>query len=309
MDRPHPIANSRKVAFTRMKTMDAKQNTDAAKLPIAIILPHAGLDIPPEFRGRLAIGEDQIFNEADVYTDLIFDFKDRVTHWVRFPYARALIDVNRPEDPGMLKRIGDGVVKDVTSYGQSVFKPHLRPDLTEERAIIHRYWQPWHEQLAAIAADPNIRLVIDAHSMAARGPKKYDPQQKMRPKACVSNLGDRQGNLRNGYPRTTMHAADLQFLGREVGRRMEKMSSLCPIEEPSSVSLNEPYWGGWDLKAHGLESRQPWAMIEVSRALYVGPQDGNTPAQPPNMEQIEQLREAIWEAIAALYWRLEEQSA
>jgi N-formylglutamate amidohydrolase len=292
--------------------MDAKthsQHPQNGKLPIAIILPHAGLEVPPELEGRLAIGEDQIFNEADVYTDLIFDFRDRVTHWVRFPYARALIDVNRPDDPAMLKRVGDGVVKDVTSYGQTIFKPGQRPDFVEERELVHRYWHPWHEQLAAIASDPDIKLVIDAHSMAARGTKKYDPAQRLRPRGCVSNLGDARGYLRNGYPRTTMPAADLQFLGQEVGRGLARIPALCPAGDPGPVILNAPYWGGWDLKAHGMESAQPWAMIEVSRAMYVGWQDERTPAQPPNMEQIEALREALWQAIEALYWRLEEQEA
>ncbi len=288
--------------------MDAKLHSDDKKLPIAIILPHAGLDVPPELRGRLAIGEDQIFNEADVYTDLIFDFRDRVKHWIRFPYARALIDVNRPDDPGMLKRVGDGVIKDVTSYGQTVFKPGQKPDLQEERELVHRYWHPWHAQLDAIARDPEVKLVIDAHSMAARGPEKYDPQQHIRPRGCVSNLGDAAGHLRAGYPSTTMRAEHLQFLGQEVGRRLETIPSLCEVAEPGPVALNNPYWGGWDLKAHGMNSQQPWAMIEVSRAMYVGRQDANTPAQPPNMEQIEALREAIWEAIQALYWRLEEAS-
>jgi len=275
----------------------------SSKLPIAIILPHASLDIPPEFKGRLALDDRDIFNEADVYTDLLFDFRDRVTHWLRFPYARALIDVNRPDDPAMLKRVGDGVVKDVTSYGRAVFKPGQHPDLMEEREIVHRYWLPWHEQLDAIAADPDVKLVIDAHSMAARGPKKYDAQEKIRPRACVSNLGDTNGNP-NGLPGVTMPAASLHFLGQAMGRQFAHLDALCQTAEPGAVPLNSPYRGGWDLKAHGLESKQPWAMIEVSRAMYIGRQHEHSPVQPPRMEQIEPLREALWGAISALLLQL-----
>ncbi len=275
------------------------------KLPIAIILPHASLETPPEFTGRLAIDEKDIFNEADVYTDLLFDFRERVAHWVRFPYARALIDVNRPDDPAMLKRVGDGVIKDITSYGRAVFKPDQRPDLAEEREIIHRYWQPWHDRLDAIASDINVKLVIDAHSMAARGPRKYDVMQRIRPRACVSNLGDESGRA-NGFLGTTIDEAPLRFLGEEVERRFRPLDILCKEAEPGPVVLNTPYKGGWDLKAHGLESAQPWVMIEISRAMYIGRQDEMTPVQPPRMERIGPLREALWEAITALYWRLEE---
>ncbi len=270
------------------------------KLPIAIILPHASVETPPELEGRLAIDENDIFNEADIYTDLIFDFRDQVTHWLRFPYARALIDVNRPDDPSMLKRVGDGVIKDVTSYGRAVFKPGQRPDLAEERELVHRYWQPWHQQLAAIADDPDIKLVIDAHSMAARGPRKYDPQEQLRPRACVSNLGDAAGRP-NGLADTTMAVASLRFLGQEIGQRFARLDALCEYADPGPVVLNTPYRGGWDLKAHGLGSRQPWAMIEVSRAMYVGYQDESTPARPPRTDEIGRLREALWEAIAGLY--------
>ncbi len=285
--------------------MKAKRTHPKDKLPIAIILPHAGLEVPPEFEDRLAIGEHDLFNEADVYTDLIFDFQDRVTHWLRFPYARALIDVNRPNDPALLKRAGDGIIKEKTSYGKPIFKPGHEPDEAESQALVQRYWQSWHDQLASIAQDPNIKLVIDAHSMAARGPSNYDPQRNLRPKGCVSNLGDAQGQPRAPHLPTTMRADHLQYLGQEMDQQLQSIPSLCPKEEPGPVILNEPYWGGWDLTAHGTTGQQPWAMIEMSRAMYVGPQEHHTPAQPPNMAQIEQLREAMWEAIASLFWRLE----
>ena len=58
-----------------------------AKLPIAIVLPHAGLQIPPELTDRLALTPEQIFNEADAYTDLIYDFRDQVVHWACFPLS------------------------------------------------------------------------------------------------------------------------------------------------------------------------------------------------------------------------------
>ncbi|MBE2221674.1 MAG: N-formylglutamate amidohydrolase, partial [Anaerolineae bacterium] len=65
------------------------------KLPIAIIIPHGGLAIPPELEGRIALTPEQIFNEADAYVDDIFDYQHRVLHWMNFPYARGILDVNR----------------------------------------------------------------------------------------------------------------------------------------------------------------------------------------------------------------------
>ncbi len=96
-------------------------------LPIAIIVPHAGLDVPPEMADNLALSEIDIFNEADIYTDFIFDYRDRVNHWLRFPYARVLIDVNRAERSDLAPRPGDGIIKDQTSYGVDLFKKGQEP--------------------------------------------------------------------------------------------------------------------------------------------------------------------------------------
>lgn len=111
-----------------------------------------------------------------------------------FPYARALVDVNRPADSALLKRQGDGVVKRFTSYGAVVYHHQMEPEESLERYLINQYWQPWHDRLAHIAADPRVKLVIDCHSMAACGPTKYDDPGRLRPCVEVGNLGDIYGN-------------------------------------------------------------------------------------------------------------------
>ncbi|MBX3059346.1 MAG: N-formylglutamate amidohydrolase, partial [Anaerolineae bacterium] len=127
-------------------------------LPIALILPHGGLAIPPELHGRVALTPAQIFNEADVYVDDIFDFRERVLAYETFGYGRALLDMNRPADSQLHHRNGDGVVKRMTSYGTAVYHPRLQPDAELEQYLIHRYWQPWHDRLTAIEHDPRIKL-------------------------------------------------------------------------------------------------------------------------------------------------------
>jgi N-formylglutamate deformylase len=97
------------------------------RYPLAIILPHGGLAVPPELNGRIALTPEQLFNEADAYVDEIFDYRDRVVHWLNFPYARAILDVNRPADATLHHRLGDGAVKEQTSYGTAVFSMAARP--------------------------------------------------------------------------------------------------------------------------------------------------------------------------------------
>lgn len=264
------------------------------KLPIAVIIPHAGLTIPPEVTGRVALTQAQIFNEADVFAEELYDFRGRVLHWVSFPFARAVVDVNRPDDPART-RPGDGIIKHQTSYGTPTF--HTNPDSRLERQLIDTYWKPWHEKLAAIAQDSRVKLVLDAHTMAAVGPAKYDDPSALRPRSSVSNYGDPAGNPYfsdipiSAPPELTRAFADIMA---------PLVADLPVLAEPGrDCAINSPFYGGYDIARHGGR-HQPWFMFEISRALYVGHQTGNTPVQPPNLPLIATIRERVWQGLVAL---------
>ena len=266
-------------------------------LPIAIVLPHAGQRIPPEVEDRLAVNETDIFNEADIFTDILFDFRDRVRCWVCFPYARAVIDVNRPEDE-RLTRPGDGIVKRLTSYEVPVYRPGMEPDADLQARLVERYWRPWHQQLAELARDPDVKLVIDCHSMAAFGPKHYDDPAAVRPRACVGNLGGVDGEMEAKRGRLSASPAVARSFAAALAETLDDASPLAPTSEP--VRINSPFWGGWDVWAHAGK-RQPWFMMEISRAMYIGPQNASTPPRPPDMSRLSDLRERVWEAIQMAY--------
>ncbi len=265
-------------------------------LPIAIVIPHAGIERPSELNGRLAITPEQIFNEADIFADQLFDFRDEVLHWVKFPYARAILDMNRPNDPSRI-RPGDGIVKWQTSYGDPIYLPNQRPDAELEQQLIDKYWQPWHAQLAAIAQDERVKLVIDAHSMAAVGPGKYDDPGARRPFVSVSNFGDKNGEASAQRDRLTAPPN----LTRWFAQKLETALLDVPLfaETQQTAGINSPFYGGWDIYQHGT-GHQPWFMVEINRALYVGDQTGSSPIQPANQTQIQLLRERIWDVLVEL---------
>lgn len=268
-------------------------------LPIAIIVPHAGLDIPPEMADYLALSEVDIFNEADIYTDFIFDYRDRVSHWLRFPYARVLIDVNRAERSDLAPRPGDGIIKNRTSYGVHLFKKGEEPDQKLKRQLIDRYWRPWNQKMAVIAADPNIKLVIYPHSMAAQRPSTYSDQiMQARPRCCVCNMGDANGEIEATRGRVSIAPSLARNFAANWGHLLIDVPALGPTDGKSGI--NQPFWGGWQFGEHSNKA-QPWIMIELSRALYLGDQSGNSPIRPPNWSVIQDIRERTWEAIFKLY--------
>lgn len=268
-------------------------------LPIAVIVPHAGLDIPPEMADRLALSEVDIFNEADIYTDFIFDYRDRVSHWLRFPYARVLIDVNRPDQADLLPRPGDGIIKTQTSYGVHLFEKGHEPDHKLKRQLIDRYWRPWDQKMAEIAADPSIKLVVYPHSMAAQRPSTYSDQiMQARPRCCVCNMGDNQGEIEATRARVSIDPSLTRSFAVNWGDLLQDVPTLGPTD--GTAGINQPFWGGWQLWAHSNKA-QPWIMIELSRALYLGDQSSDSPICPPNWSAIQLIRERTWQAILELY--------
>ena len=267
------------------------------KLPIAIISPHGGLAIPPELHGRVALNKEQIFNEADAYADELFDFRDHVLYFETFPYSRALLDVNRPADPALVHRPADGVVKRKTGYGDPVFYPGMEPDAELEQALIDRYWQSWHDRLGVIEHDRRVMLVFDCHSMAAVGPTAYDDPAQLRPRLEVANLGDEYGIMVPLRGKLSAPADVANFLA-EVWS--ERLRDIPPLTATGPVAaLNRPFWGGWDLMAHGHDG-QPWLMVELNRALYIGDQSSTSPIVPLDRARLALLRERTWQAFAAV---------
>lgn len=277
------------------------------KLPIAIVIPHAGLAIPPELNGRLAISDTHMINECDWYAMQLFEFRDRVLYWEMFPFARALIDVNRPADAALHHRPGDAAVKRQTSYGDPVFLPDQEPDAALEAQLIRQYWQPWHLQLEKIARDPAVKLVFDCHTMAAWGPDLYDDPARPRPRTMVANLGDAQAEQRPDEPMVSAPPALARAFAAQLAFQFADVTPL--VETGPVTAVNDPFFGGWDLRAHA-GPRQPWLMVELSRALTVGAQTGETPLVIPDAALVADLRDRMWAAIeATTRWYLEEKNA
>jgi N-formylglutamate amidohydrolase len=266
-------------------------------LPIAIILPHGGLEILPELADSVSLTPEQIFNEADAYVDEIYDYRDRVLHWLNFPYARAILDVNRPDDASSHHRLGDAAVKFQTSYGTPVFFEDKAPDVALVNQLIGRYWRPWHQQLSDIVADPAVRLVIDCHSMAAVGPAAYDDPAALRPRVSSSNLGDAQGEPRESWAHITAPPAAVRLFGRKLGHLLSDIPDLAETGAP--YAINSPYLGGWGMRLYG-GAYKPWLMVELNRGLYIGEQSGDSPIAPPNHALLRALGDRIWQAIEAV---------
>ena len=303
-------------------------------LPVILSRPHGGMQTPSEIAHNLAITKQDLYNDCDLWVDELYDFSHSdlansapttaapnggpgVLAVTQMPIARALIDVNRP-----LSSLGhpDGPVKSQTSYGKTIYKTPLSSAV--EQQLIKRYWQPYHDHLAQTLYEHagQVKLVIDCHNMAQRGPSAYADAGRARPLICIANMGDADGAVKPEYGWTLCPST---FARQAVEIAAELFGDL-PLLEPDAerpapaALLNVPFGRSYIL-AHCLSPEAaatfqretghtlpPGIMIEVNRGLLVGDQSSETEMAPPNEARIREIRRRLYQWVGRVLELLDE---
>ena len=288
-------------------------------LPIVQSCPHAGLGVPAEIRDKLAIDPVDLYNDCDLWADLHYDFGHEdlapvipngysrgTLAFITMPIARALIDVNRyPDDLSN----PDGPVKLRTSYGRDIYRN--APDYRLQTQLLEHYWWAYHLKLHAALQNNlgKMKLFLDCHSMAQRGPAAYDYPGAVRPLICLSNMGDARGEPRKNGLRTSCPGWLIRAAAEIAADLFCDLTLLEPTPgmEAPVVTINWPFRGGYIVEQYtkpdylplgpvnGLGHFPPPAMlVEVNRGLFVGDQHADTPIQPPNQARIALVRRRLY---------------
>lgn len=208
------------------------------RLPFAVSVPHAGLDVPDWLAERAALTREEIVADGDEGAAEIYAIEDDVLRFVTTPIARAVLDMNRDESD----RRADGVVKTHTCWDVPVWRrPLLEADA--ER-LFREHHRPYHAALTHAADVDGVVLGIDAHTMAASGPPVGPDPGRERPRACVSN-------------------AD----GTCPREWAEALAAGLRDELGGEVRINDPFRGGHITRTHARE--MPWLQLELSRAPFL----------------------------------------
>jgi N-formylglutamate amidohydrolase len=207
------------------------------RLPLLASLPHAGLRVPEEVAPYCILTPQQIAEDGDVGAAEVYDLESEFEVWVSTDVARAIVDQNRAEDD----RRRDGVVKTHTCWDVPVYGEF--PPESVVRALLDRYWRPYHARLTE-GAKAAVRLGVDLHTMAAVGPPVGPDPGRERPLVCLSNAG-------TTCPRDWMETL------RDCFRRCLG----------ADVRINDPFKGGYITRVHAAEL--PWVQVELSRGPFM----------------------------------------
>jgi len=205
-------------------------------LPLLFSVPHTGLHIPPEVKNLCILSEKDIIEDGDEgAAEIYLPLQTEVFAFVITDVARAVLDMNRAEND----RRKDGIVKTHTCWDIPVYREFLSEEVIE--ILIEKYYIPYHSNLTYYA--DGVKLGVDCHTMAAKGPPVGPDPGIERPLICISN-------------------ADFTC-------PKEWITSLAEYFEKvfkTAVSINKPFKGGHIIYSHAREI--PWVQLELSRTHF-----------------------------------------
>ncbi len=262
------------------------------RLPVLIIVPHGGSQVPEELSGYEALGGFDLLYESDACANAIFSFRDEVLALVDTYVSRLFVDMDRSyREPSPAP--GDWVMKSSTSQGKPVFGEKTCPDEIAVAAMVKRYYMPFHDTVRKIIATGEVQLILDCHTMMAVGPVGAPDEGRPRPLISVQS----SVVTKKGEEETAPGALALDLL-ESLGREFQ--------DEDTTVARrfahNEPVFRGHCLAAYGL-SDVPMLRISLSRALFFNDRYFSYEYLKVDPLRIEGIRGRIWKAISRFYWR------
>jgi N-formylglutamate deformylase len=251
--------------------------------PFLISIPHGGLDIPKELKGRIALDPGEIFYYSDPDTRELFEHRTQVAAVMDTRISRMVVDLNRPPY-ALPPRHRDGAVKFRTSDDKPVYHPAIVPDIHQIHRLMMRHYFPYHAEIDRVLGEGTIQIAFDCHSMLPLGPLGAKDAGKERPMICLGNNGDRKGRGKKGRLSTCSAAW--------MGALADAFQDEYRLE--GEVQINDPFPGGFITNAHYWHTGIPFVQIEVNRTLY---EPAGNPSIHTRKEAIRVLRDSLWRCL------------
>ena len=230
------------------------------KLPFIISIPHCSSRIPEEIRQYIALSDLEVQASVDSGSRKVFQSLPAETV-LYAKWSRLVVDLNR--DPK--RRDKKGVIAQVDYYGRSVYNSGFILDEKEIKRRLIKYYWPFHNQLKEAFERPEIKVLFDCHSLNGIGPAEAPDAGKKRKDIILGNNGDNNGNSDGNRGRITCPTAYMH------------MMKMAFEKKGLSVSINDPYAGGFIMKNYGqkfVSSGKMSVQIEINQNLYIDPSSG-----------------------------------
>ena len=148
--------------------------------PLVISFPHVGTELPASERWRYTERALRV-EDTDWFLDRLYAFAAGLGATLLVPrFSRYLIDLNRGSDNAPMYPGRNNTELCPTRHftGEPLYREGAAPDEAEIRRRVARYWQPYHDALAAALAEARARhghaVLFDAHSIQSELPWLFE---------------------------------------------------------------------------------------------------------------------------------------
>jgi N-formylglutamate deformylase len=148
--------------------------------PLLLSFPHVGTEIAPHLAERLTPRALDV-EDTDWFLDRLYAFAGDLGASLLVPRSsRYVIDLNRPSDnrPMYAGRNNTELCPTRHFTGEPIYREGQAPGEAEVRERVARYWQPYHDALAAecerLRAQHGHAVLFDAHSIKSELPWLFE---------------------------------------------------------------------------------------------------------------------------------------
>ena len=248
-----------------------------ARQPLLVSIPHTGVEVPAWLRPRLTSAQVASLPDTDWHLHQLYDFvADLGATTIHARYTRYVIDLNRPRTQEKLYpgKAETELVPTRTFAGDPIYHDGDQPDAAEVAARTARYWQPYHDRLAAelnaLRQRFGYALLFDAHSIVGSVPRLHpEPLPDLM-------LGDVDGTSCSPAISDAVHA-------------VQRASGL-------HATRNFRFKGGFITRGYGKPSDNVHALqLEMSQRIYMD----ESPPSPIRAERAARLTPVLRASLAA----------
>ncbi|MDA3899218.1 MAG: N-formylglutamate amidohydrolase [Spirochaetes bacterium] len=256
------------------------------KLPILIIIPHGGLQIPEELESHALTDRLELFLSSDACANELFNFEAEVAGVITTHISRLFVDLNR-EQTAVAPRTEDGVIKKNTIYGKPIYEAPYFPDEIATANIIKRYYTPFYNTIDKIIKSGEIRMIVECHTSLGIGLPRTPKADMPLPFITIHNRIER-----NMAPIQTCHDTASSML-LEMLRKGFSLSSSMETkisDKPATGSLIQTF-----------AKYIPYLRLDISRSLFFDDRYFNMEYIKVDQLRIKSLRKKIWDALSKTY--------
>jgi N-formylglutamate deformylase len=223
----------------------------AGTAPLVVSCPHVGTFLPDDLRRRL-VDRAAAVEDTDWYIDRLYGFVTGLGASLLVPRAsRYVIDLNRPREnaPMYAGQNNTELVPTHFFTGDPLYHRGQAPGAAEVAERVHRWWQPYHDALAAEVARLRALhghvVLFDAHSIRSELPWLFP------------------GTL----PHLNLGTAGGTSCAPALQQRLER---VLAAQDRYEVAVNGRFKGGHITRAYGDPARGVHAVqLEMAWRTYM----------------------------------------